>query len=195
VNSLSLKEAYESASTPKGFGKYPDLEILEDKIPSSESVLHLIKGVYSKGSSGSEKSTSYNVIWIVTDKGVHTCYKTFRTILAKTTFRFVPYHQINAIEINTVRFPFLETLIVKRIPEFKNDLCEIKLAFGVHVSSIRHGELPKAELLCQTVSSYIDVQRSAVPETNPAEGKSCPDCAESVKSQARKCRFCGFEFS
>ncbi len=156
MNSLSLKEAYESASTPKSLGKFPTLEALEDKIPSSESVLHLIKGShFEKNPSGSDKSISYNVIWIVTDKGVHTCYKSVWTILAKTTFQFVPYHQINGIEIKTVRFPLLERLIAKQSPEFKNELCEIKLAFGLHVSSISYGELPKAEVICKTVSSYI----------------------------------------
>jgi len=30
--------------------------------------------------------------------------------------------------------------------------------------------------------------------TENIEEKQCPDCAETVKKEARKCRFCGFEF-
>ena len=31
-------------------------------------------------------------------------------------------------------------------------------------------------------------------QTTGVEEKICPDCAESVKAAARKCRFCGYEF-
>jgi hypothetical protein len=33
------------------------------------------------------------------------------------------------------------------------------------------------------------------PPGAPEEMKVCPDCAEEVKSAARKCRFCGYEFA
>jgi hypothetical protein len=32
------------------------------------------------------------------------------------------------------------------------------------------------------------------PSPSLAEWKTCPDCAESVRAAARKCRFCGYQF-
>jgi hypothetical protein len=29
----------------------------------------------------------------------------------------------------------------------------------------------------------------------PADGKTCPECAETVRTRARSCRFCGYRFS
>ncbi len=45
---------------------------------------------------------------------------------------------------------------------------------------ISKGSNPQPELLAQSTVDNVD--------------KICPDCAESVKSLARKCRFCGFVF-
>ena len=46
-----------------------------------------------------------------------------------------------------------------------------------------------------SVSPSSDAPWYAEHQTASAEEKVCPDCAESVKAAARKCRFCGFEFS
>jgi hypothetical protein len=36
---------------------------------------------------------------------------------------------------------------------------------------------------------------SVLPQPPTAEFKTCPDCAEQVRTAARKCRFCGYQFS
>jgi hypothetical protein len=36
---------------------------------------------------------------------------------------------------------------------------------------------------------------SVAPPSSPTDSKLCPDCAELVRTQARKCRFCGYEFA
>ncbi len=35
---------------------------------------------------------------------------------------------------------------------------------------------------------------TAKPQVSLADQKKCPDCAEIIKREARKCRFCGLEF-
>jgi hypothetical protein len=36
---------------------------------------------------------------------------------------------------------------------------------------------------------------SSAPEPRPsADSKSCPDCAETIRAAAQKCRFCGYRF-
>lgn len=44
-------------------------------------------------------------------------------------------------------------------------------------------------------STSPDTPWYAEHQAASAEEKVCPDCAESVKAAARKCRFCGYEFS
>lgn len=42
----------------------------------------------------------------------------------------------------------------------------------------------------------VEVREPSPPPPPPsAESKTCPDCAEVVRYAARKCRFCGYQFS
>jgi len=43
-------------------------------------------------------------------------------------------------------------------------------------------------------SVAVDAPKSLPPQQAPAQRK-CPDCAEMVLAEARKCRFCGHEFN
>jgi hypothetical protein len=60
------------------------------------------------------------------------------------------------------------------------------------------------ELVVFCTASLANARRSAPPRSmlatllprrpEPAPGKICPDCAETVKPAARVCRFCGYRF-
>jgi hypothetical protein len=41
----------------------------------------------------------------------------------------------------------------------------------------------------------VQAQPHATETSHQPEFKTCPDCAEEVRFAARKCRFCGFEFT
>ena len=49
---------------------------------------------------------------------------------------------------------------------------------------------------CPGCHSLIDWRGLAQDDTGapPPASKKCPDCAEEVKAEARKCRFCGYVF-
>ena len=55
---------------------------------------------------------------------------------------------------------------------------------------VARGSVPRKDGLTVT-----DSGATALPAVHPDNGfKLCPDCAEPVRSAARKCRFCGFRF-
>lgn len=62
----------------------------------------------------------------------------------------------------------------------------------------RHAAATGGHPIAKAASVGNQSLRPAVPDLPqpPApEFKSCPDCAEQVRAAARKCRFCGYEFT
>lgn len=58
--------------------------------------------------------------------------------------------------------------------------------------------LPHALLTSSRPGSDSDVRRRAIANVAGIPmggGKICPDCAEEVRKEARKCRFCGHQFA
>jgi len=169
-------------------GKHPTLETLQEKLSQGDSVLHLIKGY----DSGIDKYGQWNVIWVVNDKGLFVFKRSILKIISKSLFQFIPFTQIDAIEIKKETLPMIDKLASEKFKDSRT--CTITVAFGSNVSRISHIDLRTADLLCQTVNKFLSQSLASLSNKDVETTKSCPDCAEDVKTEAKKCRFCGFIF-
>ena len=182
MGKLSLAKAYESAVINAWMKKgYEPLSVLQAKIPESEEILHLIKGKTDYGYGTQEHTVTVAALWVLTDKGIHT-FGRGRLIGLEKRYRFIPYSQITAVQVG-------------RIFTTHGQLSNIIIAFGFNHSEISYINPSDANQTGILVNNQINKPKAVTISSDHLEDvKPCPDCAENVKSQARKCRFCGFTF-
>jgi hypothetical protein len=174
MGKLSLKAAYEGAAINAWVKSgWVDLETIKHKISASEEIQHLLKGCFP--------GTVARVLWVVTDRGLHAFVKD-RLRVFGGNYKFVPYSQIIGIQTR------------KEITSH-GWIAIITVAFGLNTLQISYISPNDAVEVGKIVNSQISKPKAVtISETKTDESKTCPDCAENVKVQARKCRFCGFLF-
>ena len=168
-----LQHAYDQATISKRlfFGMPTVEEVASGLSPGEETLLLL------KGSMGGE--SMYKAVCVATDKGVHIFVRGYYTKLLKNNVSLIPYEQITNIS-------YQKRLMFKYF---------IEIVTGGDTVFLELIEMEDAAKFVNLVKKKINLPKNVeVTRNSGSDSKVCPDCAESVKTAAKKCRYCGFSF-
>ncbi len=74
------------------------------------------------------------------------------------------------------------------------DLCHLLQGLSIRYVPVAGSPAPFASYQAPLARIAEALAHQAEPLKAAAAEKKCPDCAELVKAEARKCRFCGYVF-